>query len=240
MRTLLNSSRSTTTLKTEARVTTGGTSHLLFDEQQRIALVTIADVEASGLWPGWVVTEVSPASAGKPEHRDTCSATPTIFAFVRPGWKLLRTASHHCGPAFRELGTLNARARSGRQHRRITTRQLEVNATPRPWLRSPAAVVVSKWWRSTTAAPSISMLANAAPTQRRVPPQRIRSEGIDLPLAHGLNDPARRRREIAIYLQATIDNDEPGNHPLMTATGGLLRRALKYDDGLAAVPPCAA
>ncbi len=33
----------------------------LDDEQKRIALDTIADVEASGLWPGKVVTELSPA-----------------------------------------------------------------------------------------------------------------------------------------------------------------------------------
>src|SRR5262249_60831333 len=43
------------------------------DEQKRIAEATIADVESSGLWPGKVVTEVSPASAfweAEPEHQD--------------------------------------------------------------------------------------------------------------------------------------------------------------------------
>ena len=43
------------------------------DEQKRIAAATIADVESSGLWPGKVVTEVSPASGfweAEPEHQD--------------------------------------------------------------------------------------------------------------------------------------------------------------------------
>jgi peptide-methionine (S)-S-oxide reductase len=43
------------------------------DEQRRVALDTIADVEASGLWPGKLVTEVTPADdfwEAKPEHQD--------------------------------------------------------------------------------------------------------------------------------------------------------------------------
>ena len=43
------------------------------DEQRRVAEDTIADVEASGLWPGKVVTEVSPAGPfweAEPEHQD--------------------------------------------------------------------------------------------------------------------------------------------------------------------------
>ena len=43
------------------------------DEQKRIAEDTIADVNASGLWPGKVVTEVSPVSdfwEAEPEHQD--------------------------------------------------------------------------------------------------------------------------------------------------------------------------
>ena len=42
-------------------------------EQKRTAAATIADVEASGLWPGKIVTEVSPAGAfweAEPEHQD--------------------------------------------------------------------------------------------------------------------------------------------------------------------------
>lgn len=78
-----------------------------FDEQQkRIALDTIADVEASGLWPGKVVTEVSPAGdfwEAEPEHQDYLQRYPNGYTchFVRPGWRLpRRTAEVHCGPAF--------------------------------------------------------------------------------------------------------------------------------------------
>ena len=49
------------------------------DEQKRVALDTIADVEASGLWPGKVVTEVSPAGdfwEAEPEHQDYLERYP--------------------------------------------------------------------------------------------------------------------------------------------------------------------
>ena len=45
----------------------------LDDEQRRVAEDTIADVDASGLWPGKVVTEVTPAGPfweAEPEHQD--------------------------------------------------------------------------------------------------------------------------------------------------------------------------
>ena len=63
------------------------------DEQQRIAADTIADVEASGLWPGKVVTEVEPAGPfweAEPEHQDYLQRIPNGYTchFVRPGWKL--------------------------------------------------------------------------------------------------------------------------------------------------------
>ena len=63
------------------------------DEQERIAADTIADVEASGLWPGKVVTEVSPAGAfweAEPEHQDYLLMNPGGYTchFIRPGWKL--------------------------------------------------------------------------------------------------------------------------------------------------------
>ena len=63
------------------------------DEQKRVALDTIADVEASGLWPGKVVTEVSPAGPfweAEPEHQDYLQKYPNGYTchFVRPGWKL--------------------------------------------------------------------------------------------------------------------------------------------------------
>jgi len=63
------------------------------DEQRRIAEDTIADVNASGLWPGRVVTEVAPAGpfwAAEAEHQDYLQRIPTGYTchFVRPGWKL--------------------------------------------------------------------------------------------------------------------------------------------------------
>ncbi len=72
------------------------------DEQKRIALDTIADVEASGLWPGKVVTEVSPAGdfwEAEPEHQDYLQRYPTGYTchYVRPGWKLPRRASSTLG-----------------------------------------------------------------------------------------------------------------------------------------------
>lgn len=63
------------------------------EEQRRIAEDTIADVDASGLWPGKVVTEVSPAGPfweAEPEHQDYLERYPGGYTchFVRPGWKL--------------------------------------------------------------------------------------------------------------------------------------------------------
>jgi methionine-S-sulfoxide reductase len=67
------------------------------DEQKRVAEDTIADVEASGLWPGKVVTEVTPAGPfweAEPEHQDYLERYPDGYTchFVRPGWKLPRRA----------------------------------------------------------------------------------------------------------------------------------------------------
>jgi peptide-methionine (S)-S-oxide reductase len=63
------------------------------EEQERIAENTIADVDASGVWPGKVVTEVVPAGAfweAEPEHQDYLERYPTGYTchFVRPNWKL--------------------------------------------------------------------------------------------------------------------------------------------------------
>lgn len=63
------------------------------DEQKRVAEDTIADVDASGLWPGKVVTEVSPVGdfwEAEPEHQDYLQRIPNGYTchFVRPGWKL--------------------------------------------------------------------------------------------------------------------------------------------------------
>ena len=65
------------------------------EEQRRVAEDTIADVEASGLWPDKVVTEVSPAGDfwdAEPEHQDYLERYPNGYNchFVRPHWKLPR------------------------------------------------------------------------------------------------------------------------------------------------------
>ena len=62
-------------------------------EQERIARDTIADVDASGLWPAKVVTEVVPVSdfwEAEPEHQDYLERIPNGYTchFVRPNWKL--------------------------------------------------------------------------------------------------------------------------------------------------------
>ena len=65
------------------------------DEQREIAENTIADVDASGLWPGTVVTEVSQAGdfwEAEPEHQDYLERLPNGYTchFVRPDWQLPR------------------------------------------------------------------------------------------------------------------------------------------------------
>ncbi|MBB6421807.1 peptide-methionine (S)-S-oxide reductase MsrA [Streptomyces massasporeus] len=67
----------------------------LDDEQRRVAQDTIADVEASGLWPGPVVTEVVPAGPfwdAEPEHQDYLQRYPDGYTchFPRPNWRLPR------------------------------------------------------------------------------------------------------------------------------------------------------
>ena len=68
------------------------------DEQKRVAEDTIADVDASGLWPGKVVTEVVPAGPfweAEPEHQDYLEKYPNGYTchFPRPNWKLPHRAS---------------------------------------------------------------------------------------------------------------------------------------------------
>ncbi len=65
------------------------------DEQKRVAEDTIADVEASGLWPGKVVTEVAPEGPfweAEPEHQDYLERYPNGYTchFPRPNWVLPR------------------------------------------------------------------------------------------------------------------------------------------------------
>jgi len=68
------------------------------DEQRLVAEDTIADVDASGLWPGKVVTEVAPAGdfwEAEPEHQDYLLRNPGGYTchFIRPDWKLPRRRS---------------------------------------------------------------------------------------------------------------------------------------------------
>jgi len=63
------------------------------DEQKRVAEDTIADVDASGLWPGKVVTDVVPAGEfweAEPEHQDYLERIPNGYTchFIRPDWRL--------------------------------------------------------------------------------------------------------------------------------------------------------
>jgi peptide-methionine (S)-S-oxide reductase len=68
------------------------------DAQRQCALDTIADVEASGLWPGKVVTEVEPVGPfweAEPEHQDYLQRIPHGYTchFPRPNWVLPKRAA---------------------------------------------------------------------------------------------------------------------------------------------------
>lgn len=68
------------------------------DQQRRVALETMADVEASGLWPGKVVTELAAAGPfwqAEPEHQDYLERIPNGYTchYVRPKWKLPHRAT---------------------------------------------------------------------------------------------------------------------------------------------------
>jgi peptide-methionine (S)-S-oxide reductase len=63
------------------------------EAQREIAENTIDDVNASGLWPGKVVTELAPAGdfwEAEPEHQDYLQRYPNGYTchYVRPDWKL--------------------------------------------------------------------------------------------------------------------------------------------------------
>ena len=63
------------------------------DAQKQIAEQTIKDVNASGLWPGKVVTEVAPAGPfweAEAEHQDYLQRIPHGYTchWVRPNWQL--------------------------------------------------------------------------------------------------------------------------------------------------------
>jgi peptide-methionine (S)-S-oxide reductase len=63
------------------------------DQQKETALATIAEIEASGLWPGPVVTEINPEEPfwqAEPEHQDYLQRRPSGYSchFIRPNWRL--------------------------------------------------------------------------------------------------------------------------------------------------------
>ena len=67
--------------------------YYLDEVQKRTAEQTIADVDASGLWPGKAVTEIvaaGPFWEAEPEHQDYLERNPNGYTchFIRPGWKL--------------------------------------------------------------------------------------------------------------------------------------------------------
>ena len=68
------------------------------DEQKDVAVDTIADVDASGLWPGKVVTEVvaaGPFWEAEPEHQDYLERYPNGYTchYPRPHWTLPRRSA---------------------------------------------------------------------------------------------------------------------------------------------------
>ena len=65
----------------------------LGDEQKQVAENTVADVDASGLWPGKATTEIvsaGPFWEAEPEHQDYLERIPNGYTchFIRPDWKL--------------------------------------------------------------------------------------------------------------------------------------------------------
>ncbi|SEN16388.1 peptide-methionine (S)-S-oxide reductase [Luteibacter sp. UNCMF331Sha3.1] len=70
----------------------------LDDAQKAVAEDTVADVNASGLWPGRVVTSIEPAGAfweAEPEHQDYLEKYPNGYTchFIRPDWVLPKRAA---------------------------------------------------------------------------------------------------------------------------------------------------
>jgi len=68
------------------------------DDQKRVAVDTIADVDASGLWPGKAVTEVAPVGPfweAEPEHQDYLERYPNGYTchFPRKNWVLPKRAA---------------------------------------------------------------------------------------------------------------------------------------------------
>jgi peptide-methionine (S)-S-oxide reductase len=65
----------------------------LSDEQKHTAEQVISEINASGIWPGKIVTELSRAGAfweAEPEHQDYLERYPNGYTchYIRPNWKL--------------------------------------------------------------------------------------------------------------------------------------------------------
>ena len=65
------------------------------EEQKDVALMTIAEIETSGRWPGPVVSEINPEEPfweAEPEHQKYLMRHPGGYSchFVRPDWRLDR------------------------------------------------------------------------------------------------------------------------------------------------------
>jgi peptide-methionine (S)-S-oxide reductase len=63
------------------------------EAQRQVALDTVADVEASGLWPGKVITQIEPAGdfwEAESEHQDYLQRQPGGYTchWPRPDWML--------------------------------------------------------------------------------------------------------------------------------------------------------
>lgn len=72
--------------------------YYLSDAQKAVAEDTIADIDACGIWPGKVVTEVTAAGPfwqAEPEHQDYLERLPTGYTchMIRPNWRLPRRAA---------------------------------------------------------------------------------------------------------------------------------------------------
>jgi peptide-methionine (S)-S-oxide reductase len=124
----------------------------LNDEQKRVAEDTIADVDASGLWPGKVVTEVTPAGAfweAEPEHQDYLEHYPNGYTchYPRPGWKLPHRADSFTSCARRGAATAGRRP-TGVLSRTSGARCLGCPGPATPYYTRPWARSTGRWARS--------------------------------------------------------------------------------------------
>ena len=175
------------------------------DEQRRVADDTIADVNASGLWPGKVVTEVAPAGPfweAEPEHQDYLERIPNGYTchFVRPGWRSARTRQ---GTGFQSVvkDTVRRMLFEPARHEALLTAAWDAK---RARLRSPPSSKTRKR-RSARASGGRCILSTQATSRssREVPLlRRVRR-------AVGAVVSARGRRRIAAHRAGRIDRPRP-------------------------------